>query len=83
MSQKYVAAWPLDRRELAQEPACEVDEMHALIDEFAAAGELGIGAPLAVVADAAAVAVARADEHQRPDTRRRPPDSRAFCSAGW
>ena len=54
----------LDGGELAEEPAGEVDEMDALIDEFAAAGEGGIGAPLAVVALAAAVAVAGAEKHE-------------------
>ena len=41
--------------------------MDALVDQFAAAGELRVGAPFAVVADAPAVAVARADEHQRAE----------------
>ena len=38
--------------------------MDALIDELAAAGKRGVGAPLLVVADAAAVPVATAHEHQ-------------------
>lgn len=57
----------LDARELTEIPAGEVDEVHALIDELAAAGELRVGAPLAVVALAAAVAVAAAEKHQRPE----------------
>ena len=56
---------PLDAGEVAEEPAREINEMHALVDEFAAAGKRRIGAPLAVVADAPPVAVASADEHQR------------------
>ncbi len=38
--------------------------MHALVDEFAASGELGVGAPFAVIALAPAVPIATADEHQ-------------------
>ena len=41
--------------------------MDALVDQFAAAGEGGIGAPLAVIALAAAVTVAGAEEHERPE----------------
>lgn len=40
----------LDGGEFAEEPAGEIDEMDALIDEFATAGKDGIGAPLAIVA---------------------------------
>ena len=53
-----------DGGEIAEEPAGEVDEVDALVDELAAAGEGGIGAPFAVVAAAAAVAVAGAHEHE-------------------
>ena len=53
----------LDRREISEEPAGQIDQMHALVDEFAAAGERGIGAPFAVVAFAAAVTVAGAEKH--------------------
>ena len=28
----------LDRREIAEKPACEIDQVHALVDELAAAG---------------------------------------------
>ena len=41
--------------------------MHALIEQFAAAGKRRIGAPFALIAGPAAVAVAAADEQQRPD----------------
>jgi hypothetical protein len=57
----------VDDGELAEEPAGEVDEVDALVDQLAAAGERGVGAPLAVVAAAAAVAVAAAQEHQRAE----------------
>jgi hypothetical protein len=57
----------MSQNEIAEKPAGEVDEVHALIDEFAAAGEGGIGAPLAVVAFATAVAVAGAEEHEGPE----------------
>ena len=53
--------------EFAEEPAGEIDEMDALIDEFAAAGKDGIGAPLAVVALASPVAVAGAEKHERAE----------------
>lgn len=56
-----------DGGEIAEEPAGEVDEVNALVDEFTAAGEGGIGAPLAVVAAASAVAVAGAHEHKRAE----------------
>ena len=55
-----------DGGEVPEEPAGKVDQMDALVDEFAAAGEGGIGAPLAVVALAAAVTVAGAEKHERP-----------------
>ena len=51
----------------AEEPAGEIDEMDALIDEFATAGKDGIGAPLAVVALASPVAVAGAEKHERAE----------------
>ena len=51
-------------REIAEEPAGEIDQMHALVDQFAAAGEFRIGAPFPLVAGPAAVAVAAANEHQ-------------------
>ena len=38
--------------------------MRALIDQLAAAGQLGVGAPFAIVAEPTAVAVERPDEHQ-------------------
>ena len=62
---KARARVPLDAGEVAEEPAREINEMHALVDEFAAAGKRRIGAPLAVVADAPPVAVASANKHQR------------------
>lgn len=48
----------------SEEPAGEIDEMDALIDEFATAGKDGIGAPLAIVAHASTVAVAGAEKHE-------------------
>ena len=60
----------LDRREISEEPAGQIDQMHALVDEFAAAGERGIGAPLAVVAFAASMAVTRTQKHERPEGAR-------------
>ena len=56
-----------DGGELAEKPAGEIDEVDALIDEFAAAGEGGIGTPLAVVALASAVAVTGTQKHERPE----------------
>src|SRR5262249_20530601 len=50
--------------EIAEEPAREIDQVHALVDQLAAARALGLGSPLAVVAGASAMAVAAADEHQ-------------------
>ena len=41
--------------------------MDALVDQFAAAGQLRIGPPFAVVTDAAALAVAGAEEHERSE----------------
>jgi len=42
----------------------QVYQVHALVQQFPAAGNGLVGAPLFVVADAAAVAVAPANEHQ-------------------
>ena len=42
----------------------EVEQVHALVDQLAAAGARRVGAPLAVVAEAAAVPVAAAQVHQ-------------------
>src|SRR5262249_31288485 len=39
--------------------------MHPLVNELAAAGEFGIGAPFSIVALAPAVSVTTAHEHQR------------------
>ena len=55
----------VDFDEFAEKPARQIDEMNALIDQFAAAGALRLSAPLAVIAQAAAVAVAGPHEHQR------------------
>ena len=41
--------------------------MNALVEQLAAAGDLGLRPPLLVVPDASAVAVAAADEHQRTE----------------
>ena len=49
--------------EVAEENAGEVNEVDALVNEFAAAGELGVGAPFFFVAEAAALAVASAHKH--------------------
>ena len=56
-----------DFAEVAQVPAGEVDEMYALVEQLAAAGQGGVGPPFAVVADASAVSVSAAEEHQRAD----------------
>jgi len=67
MSRKGGGGVAFDRRKIAEKPPGEVDQVHALVDQFAAAGEGGIGAPLTVVALAAAVAVAGAEEHKRAE----------------
>ena len=41
--------------------------MRALVDQFAAARDFGLGAPFLLVAEPSAVTVAGADEHQRPE----------------
>ena len=53
--------------EIAEKPARQVDQMRALVDQLAAAGNFLVKAPLLLIADAAAMAVAAANEHQRPD----------------
>src|SRR5581483_4972698 len=58
----------VSQRELAEEPARQIDQMRALIDQLAAAGNFGLEAPLFLVTDASAMPVASADEHQRADT---------------
>ena len=59
-----MCANPLTTAKIAEKPARQIDQVHALIDQFAAAGLLRVRAPLLLVADAAAVAVAAAHEHQ-------------------
>src|SRR5215467_1299039 len=59
-----------NRGKITQKPPGEIDEVDTLIDEFTAAGNLGIGAPFAFVAEAAAMAVAAADEHQFAESAR-------------
>ena len=56
-----------DAREVAQEPARQVDQVDALVDQLAAAGNGRIGAPFVLVAGTAAMSVAAADEHQRTE----------------
>ena len=56
-----------DVGEIAEEPAGEVDEVDALVEHFAAAGDGGVAAPFLLHAEPAAVAVAAADEHERAD----------------
>src|SRR6266481_4075818 len=53
--------------ELAEKPARQVDQVRALIDQFAAAGNLRLEAPFLLVADAPSVPVAAANEQQRSD----------------
>src|SRR5262249_13195019 len=57
----------LNRGEITEEPAGQVNQMRALINELAAACKLGIGPPLPVIADPSAVTVKTADKHQLPD----------------
>ena len=56
-----------DVGERPEEPARQVDQVDALVQQLAAARDRRVGAPLAVVADPAAVAVARADVQQLAD----------------
>src|SRR5207245_61044 len=56
----------IDLDEIAEEPAGQVDQVDALVQEFAAAGQGRVGAPFPVVAQAATVAVAGPDVHERP-----------------
>ena len=48
----------------SQQPVAEIEQVHALVDELAAAGELGPGAPLALVAEPPAMPIAGAEVHQ-------------------
>src|SRR5579862_2539590 len=54
-----------DLGDVTKEPSGQVDQVNALIEQLAAAGKGGIGAPFLFVAKSAAVAVARADVQQR------------------
>ena len=71
---------PCDAREVAQKPARQIDEVHALIDQFTTARDGRIGAPLALVAGPAAMSVAAANKDQRADGARIE-DSRALRKA--
>src|SRR5205814_3413048 len=54
----------LDAREVAEEPARQVDQMDPLIDELATPGQVRIGPPLRFVPDSTAVSVPTAHEHE-------------------
>src|ERR1700722_19189571 len=56
---------------IAREPANQVEQMHALIGQFATARKDRIAAPLVLVARPAAVAVTRPQVDQRTETSRR------------
>src|SRR5689334_9551720 len=53
--------------EVAQEPACKVDQVHALVDELSAAGMLRLCTPLRVITDPAAMPVACPHEEERTE----------------
>jgi hypothetical protein len=52
------------QRQRAGQPVDEIEQVHPLIDQLAAAGTLRIGAPFAIVSGPPAVTVASADVHQ-------------------
>ena len=52
------------QRQRPEQPVAEVEQVHPLVEQLAAARHLGHGAPLAVVAGPAAVAVAGAQVHR-------------------
>src|SRR5712692_4833581 len=52
--------------EIAKEPASQINDVHALIDQFTAARHLRLGPPFLVVSEAPAVPVARPQKHQSP-----------------
>src|SRR6266516_3103931 len=54
-----------DLSEVAREPACQVDQVNALVEHLTTAGDSGVRAPLVLVPQAPTMAVARADVHQR------------------
>ena len=54
----------IDLYELAEEPACQIYEMDALVDQLPAAGAARLRPPLARIAGAAAMAVAGTYEQQ-------------------
>src|SRR5215831_5363213 len=54
----------VDVTEFTQKPSREVDQVNALIDEFASTGHGRIRPPLTFVANAPSVAIAAANEHQ-------------------
>ena len=49
MSQKRVEAWPSYLGKIAEEPARQVDQVDALVDQFSTAGKFWVGAPFSVV----------------------------------
>src|SRR5579884_1091216 len=50
--------------DLAQEPSSQVDQVYALVDQFAATRYGGVGSPLAFVSQSPPVSVASTYEHQ-------------------
>ena len=55
---------PVHRGEVAKEPARQVDEVHALIDQLTGTRQYRVGSPFLLVSDATTVSVAPTDEHQ-------------------
>ena len=54
----------------SQVPACQIDQVYTLIDEFTSAGFLWIGSPFALVTNATAMPVPTSDKHQRSERAR-------------
>ena len=61
--------------ELAEQPLGEIDQMRALVDEFATPGDRALEAPLLLIARSAAVTISPAYEQERSDLA--PIDDRA------
>jgi hypothetical protein len=55
---------PLNRTKITKKPPSQVDEVNALIDQFAATRENGVRAPLPLIANAAAVPVSSSQKHE-------------------
>src|SRR5437879_9209832 len=68
-------------REIAEENSSQIDQVHPLVDQLAAARKLGVRPPFPIVANAAALPVTCPHKHER--TERAGIEDFARLEKGW